>query len=400
MSATVIDFTTSQRTLLERLNRLARTEFAARAARYDKEAIFPEENFADLFNSGFHSATVPIQFGGLGLGPLGEDALTLWMMTKEIAKADLSTGRCWEGHVNSMVILTAAASEEQQQRWFPGVVDRGEIWMAWSGEPQAPTPGQKARFGTRVREVDEGFIVDGTKAFCTGATGAHKAILLVNTAGPGGARHAGSSRDTVIMLACDLADPSISIDSSWWDPIGMRATVSHLVRFDQTLIPKKNLIGYPGQYLKEGWQTCFVPNYAASFLGAAEAAFDYALESVRTQDRSGDPDVQRHVAKMSNNIETSLLWLSRVARLWESKQIEKARMAGSRTRYLTEILAEDTVKRAIRVCGARCLNRPSPLERIYRDLSFYVKHDNSDQILATIGKTVLGEPHDQSFYKP
>jgi hypothetical protein len=44
------------------------------------------------------------------------------------------------------------------------------------------------------------------------------------------------------------------------------------------------------------------------------------------------------------------------------------------------------------------LLRPSPLERIYRDLSFYVRHDNADHILATIGRGLLGEPHDRSFF--
>ena len=46
------------------------------------------------------------------------------------------------------------------------------------------------------------------------------------------------------------------------------------------------------------------------------------------------------------------------------------------------------------------LIRPSILERVYRDLSFYVRHDNDDQILATIGKSILGLTHDPSFYKP
>jgi hypothetical protein len=67
---------------------------------------------------------------------------------------------------------------------------------------------------------------------------------------------------------------------------------------------------------------------------------------------------------------------------------------------VVEHLAENTVKDCIRACGARCLIRPSALERVYRDLSFYVRHDNDDQILATIGKSVLGLTHDPSFYKP
>jgi len=75
-------------------------------------------------------------------------------------------------------------------------------------------------------------------------------------------------------------------------------------------------------------------------------------------------------------------------------------MAGSRVRHTMEHLAEEVVKRCIRACGARSLNRPSPLERIYRDLSFYVRHDNDDHLLATIGKSLLGQQNDPSFHKP
>ncbi|HYG82443.1 MAG TPA: hypothetical protein VD861_18755, partial [Pyrinomonadaceae bacterium] len=93
-------------------------------------------------------------------------------------------------------------------------------------------------------------------------------------------------------------------------------------------------------------------------------------------------------------------WLRHVARLWETGKYAEAQVAGSRARHVVEHLAEETVKHCIRACGARCLNRPSALERIYRDLSFYVRHDNDDHILAMIGKSVLGLTHDPSFYKP
>ena len=94
------------------------------------------------------------------------------------------------------------------------------------------------RFGTTVEKVDGGYVVDGNKAFATSAGGAAMAILLVNTAGPGGVRHAdAASLDTQLMMACDLSDPTVEIDSSWWDPIGMRATASHVVHFQRTFIP-------------------------------------------------------------------------------------------------------------------------------------------------------------------
>jgi alkylation response protein AidB-like acyl-CoA dehydrogenase len=398
----IADFylTPEQRALVESVAALARERFAARAAHYDEAAIFPREDFDDLFAAGLLAPCVPRSHGGLGLGPYRSDVFTLWMMTKELAKVDLSLARCWEGHANSLVILDGIADEAQKARWFAGVVERGETWVAWSGEPQAKALGEKAKFGTSIEKVDGGWILDGTKAFCTSAGGARWAILLVNSAGPGGARHASGSPDTLLLLAADLADPSISFDGSWWNPIGMRATASHMVRFDRTFIPDENVIGESGRYLREGWQTCFAPHYAAAFLGAAEGAFDYAVEYVRAQNKGDDPYVQHHLASMAVNVDGGHLWLRHVASLWERGAIEEAQLAGSRARHVVEHLAEETVQHAIRACGARSLNRPSALERIHRDLSIYIRHDNDDQVLATIGRAVLGKSFDSSFYKP
>jgi alkylation response protein AidB-like acyl-CoA dehydrogenase len=384
--------------LIDRASALARENFAQRAAQYDESASFPEEDFDDLFRAGLNSVAVPREYGGHGLGPFGDDVLALWMITKVLAKADLSLARCWEGHVNSMVLLANIAGRDQKERWFEGVVQRGTRWVAWSGEPQARAPGEKMHFGTRVEKVAGGYVVDGTKVFATSAGGADWAIILVNTAGPGGARHATGSADGVLMLACDLSDPSVSFDASWWDPIGMRGTVSLLARFDRTFISEADAIGYPGQYLKEGWQTCFTPHYAASFLGAAESAFEFTTKYLTCQKKGGDPYVQQHIGQIAINVETAQLWLGYVASLWEARRYDEAKQTGIRARYLIDRLASDTVQRCIQACGARSLIRPNRLERIYRDLSFYVLHDNADQVLATIGKCTLGESHDASFF--
>ena len=72
-----------------RMARLAREKFAPRAEGYDQVAEFPTEDFDDLFLAGMHAPCVPTQYGGLGLGP-GNDTYVLWMMTKELARADMS----------------------------------------------------------------------------------------------------------------------------------------------------------------------------------------------------------------------------------------------------------------------------------------------------------------------
>ncbi len=373
--------------------------FAKRADGYDRSATFPAEDFEDLFKAGLLAPTVPTHHGGMGIGPLHGNTYALWHLTKQLAGADLSLGRCWEGHTNSLVLIDALGTDAQKARWFNGVVQRGEKWVAWSGEPQAPKPGESRKFGTTVARKGSGWVINGTKVFATSATGADWAILLVDTAGPGGARNSGTGSG-VLMLACELADPSVSVDGSWWDPMGMRATVSHLVRFDNTYVPDTQRIGEPGDYLRQEWQTVFIPHYAASFLGAAEAAYRYALDYVQRQQKTTDPYVQQRIGAMAVASETGQLWLRHVAGLWDNGRHREARLAGSRARHLVEHLALETVNHCIRACGARSLVRPSPVERIQRDLTFYVRHDNDDHILATIGRAILGEPYDGSFYKP
>lgn len=395
----ISNLTVNKQNLIERISQLAHEKFASRAAGYDRTATFPKEDFEDLFNAGLYAPAVPIEYGGLGLGH-DSDIFTLWMMTKELAKVDLSLARCWEGHANAQVIIAAMANESQQKRWFKGIVEQGEKWAAWSGEPQSKIPGQEVRLGTSVQVVDDGYILDGTKVFATSAPEAHWAVLLINTAGAGGARHSTSSPTSVVMLACNLSDPSISFDDSWWQPIGMRSTVSYLVRFDQTFIPRENLIGYPGQYIIDEWQTRFTPHYGAAFLGSAEGAYDYALAYIKKQEKGHDPYVQHRIAKSLINIDTMHFWLRYVATLWETGQELEAKLAGNRARYITEELAVETVNHCIHACGARSLIQPSPLERIFRDLSFYVLHDNSDRVLSSIGQEILGQSFDRAYFKP
>jgi alkylation response protein AidB-like acyl-CoA dehydrogenase len=394
------DLSLEERELVGRAMELARGSFAARADLYDRTAAFPAEDFQDLYRAGLNAPAVPRSHGGCGLGP-DHGLLALWWMTRELARADMALARCWEGHVNAQLLLAAMADERQQTRWFEGIVGRGETWAAWSGEPQSRIPGQVAKFGTTIRKVNGGYEVDGTKVFATSAHAAHWAILLVNEHGPGGARHAdGKASDGLLLLACDLSDSSVSFDPTWWDPIGMRGTVSYLARFDHTFIPSENLVGQPGQYFRDQWQSCFSPHYGATFLGGAEAACDYALRYVEVQGKDDDPYVQHHVATMEMNNESSRLWLRNIAGLWKQGRCAEARSAGNRARYLLERWSLDTVDRALRTCGARALIRPSPLERIHRDLSFYVRHDNADAVLATIGRELLGRPHDGSFFNP
>ena len=384
---------------LEKMKTLAQEQFLPRAAHYDATIVFPKENIEDLKTTNLLGSLIDKQYGGLGLGHEKGDIYTHWMMTREIAKADMGFARVWEGHSNAMALIDTLGTPTQKEKWLTNVVQNGEIWGVWSGEPQAKKPGQKAKFGTTVTETNDGYLINGTKIFCSGAPMANWAVILVNTQGTGGARHATQSPETLLMLGADMNDTSITLDASWWNPIGMRTSCSFLVRFDNTFIPKENLIGPPGEFLLNDWQTRFTPQYAVTLLGGAESAYDYALNYIKTQQKGQDAYIQHRVGRMALNLKSAHLWMRKVATLWETGDIENAKLEGNCLRYLVEQFSMETVQHAIHACGARSLIRPSQLERIYRDLSFYARHDNDDQLLGAIGRSIVGEAYDVSFFK-
>ncbi len=396
---TYLQLSLEKETLLQKMRALAQQAFFPRADKHDREATFPKENVQDLHRAGLLAPTASKAYGGLGLGHQRGDIFTHWLLTKEIAKADMGFARIWEGHANALLLIDNLATPEQKVRWLSRVVKKGETWSVWSGEPLSKKPGQKLKFGTTVQKIKGGYIVNGSKVFCSGASDVDWAIILVNPEGTGAARHTTASPETVLMLGCDMRDPSVSCDASWWDPIGMRSSVSLLVHFNKTFIPDENLIGQPGEFLTGDWQTRFTPQYTATFLGGAESAYEYTLKYIKTQKKGHDPYIQHRIAKMSMNLKTAHLWLKEVATLWETGQIEQAKIAGNNARWLIEQLGMQTLEHAIHACGARAMIRPSRLERIYRDLSFYARHDNDDQVLATLGKLILGQTHDLSFFK-
>lgn len=103
---------------LELLQQLAQLEFSPRAKQYDENYTFPHENFQALFEAGLNAPTIAKSFGGMGLGNNKGNIRTLWQMTTEIAKADMSTARCWEGHNNALMLLDNLGTNSQKSQWF------------------------------------------------------------------------------------------------------------------------------------------------------------------------------------------------------------------------------------------------------------------------------------------
>jgi len=142
--------------------RLARERFAPRAAQYDAENRFPDENYADLREHGLMGLTVPKVYGGKGLSSL---AYSLAM--GEMAKGDSSTALTFNMHATVLTLIDGVGSPAQKERYFTEVVKRGAIFASIGSEPNASPNARTFFIETRLTETAGGYRINGTKHFCS-----------------------------------------------------------------------------------------------------------------------------------------------------------------------------------------------------------------------------------------
>jgi len=107
------DLSPDERETVALITRLARERFAPRAAQYDAENRFPDENYADLREHGLMALTVPKAYGGKGLSSL---AYSLAM--GEMAKGDSSTALTFNMHATVLTLIDSVGSPAQKERYF------------------------------------------------------------------------------------------------------------------------------------------------------------------------------------------------------------------------------------------------------------------------------------------
>ena len=147
--------------------------FAGRAATYDREAIFPTENYRDLHRVGLLGIAVPKKHGGLGA-----NYQTYALAAAEIGRYCGATALTWNMHVCStlwsgpladdldMDAQTRAEHERRRAVHYKRIVEDGAIYSQPFSEGGAAAAGGVA-FGTEAKPVDGGWIVNGKKIFAS-----------------------------------------------------------------------------------------------------------------------------------------------------------------------------------------------------------------------------------------
>src|SRR5439155_13628222 len=267
--------TERQAQLVELATRLGRENFAPRASRYDRDASFPFENYADLRAAGLTALCVPGRHGGLGA-----DFATYCLVSAELGRWCGSTALTFNMHVCSTLWTGAladdldmsAAERERHERHralhYRRIVADGAIYAQPFSEG-GPAAAGMAPFGTIAQRVPGGYRLSGRKIFASlaGAADYYGVLCTEETPKP-------SLADT-LYLAVPAAAPGVAVEGEW-DPLGMRGTVSKNLVFTDVFVAEDAELMPPGIYHQAArrWPHMFL-TLAPTYMGIAEAAYDF-----------------------------------------------------------------------------------------------------------------------------
>ncbi len=328
-----------------------------RAAALDEAEAFPVDDVADLRRMGALAAPLPTEFGGVGAGtePLAAK-VTLELLTT-LGQGNLAVGRLVEAHVNAIRLIVHFGTRQQVQTLAKQVLS-GDLLGLWVTD----APGAEV--------VLNNGLLQGRKAPCSGAGYVASALITVATA-------AGTRLAVAGMGRGERVRPFRGVLP------GMRAAINGAVSFDDVPLPPEALIGGDGDYLREpdfstgAWRTTAVT------LGGLQSLVHATRRELQRKGHQTAPLQQERFGRLLIAVETARLWTEAAASYGECQTGAIADRVAyvNLARIAVEAACLGSIQIVQRALGLGSLLRPSPVERISRDLAVYLRQPAPDAVL-------------------
>lgn len=382
---------------------LAAARFAPRAGALDRDAVFPTENYRDLHDAGLLAVCVPTAEGGLGA-----DFKTYMLAAAEIGRFCGATALTWNMHVCSCLWTGALADDlemtpedqathgRRRRLHYRRIVEDGAIYSQPFSEGGAAAAGV-VPFSTKAVPVEGGWRITGKKIFASLAGHADYYGILCGEMVEG---RKTSRRDTMYLaVPADAEGVKVVGD---WDPLGMRATVSRTLLFEDVFVSEDEALMPSGVYYQAAtrWPHMFM-TLSPAYMGIAQAAYDFTIQYLRGEmpgtspvKRRMYPTKQLAVAEMHLMLEsTKALWLHAVSDAGPDPTKEQTLRAYAAQHMVMEN-ANELCRLALRTCGGQSMLKSLPLERLYRDsrCGSLMLPWTAEICLDRIGREALYEP--------
>lgn len=348
---------------------------------WDDNQIFPVHVFKKLGELGLMGVLVPQEYGGSGFG-YAEYVTAI----EELAKVDPSVGLSVAAH-NSLCTghIMQFGNEEQKKKYLPKLAS-AEYLGAW-GLTEHNTGSDSGGMSTTAVKDGDDWVLNGAKNFITHAISGDVSVVIVRT---------GEKGDSKGMSAfiVEKGTPGLTSGKKE-DKLGMRASETAELIFDNCRVPQSNLLGNVGDGFVQAMKVLDGGriSIAALSLGIAKGAYEAALKYAKERVQFGKPIAQHQaiafkLADMATTIEASELLIYKAVGKKNANQ--KVTLDGAIAKYYSSEVAVKVSTDAVQVLGGYGYTKDFPVERFYRDSKLCTIGEGTSEIQKiVIAKQIL-----------
>jgi alkylation response protein AidB-like acyl-CoA dehydrogenase len=308
-------------------------------------------------------------------GPRRPAAAAELNLVREVARADASVGRIFDGHLNGVERLAVQGPDHLRDEEL-AAVRAGRLRVGvWGGDPR-PGEGPAAAVARGGPGSATAEVLTGVKTFCSGAGGLDRALVL--------ARDPDVKPPIAVWVDLTVRG-TITVDESWYRGAGLRASVSHRVVFKGA--PVLARFGPPGALAEQPWFSRDALRTAASWAGMADAAVEAAVAELAARPGRGELE-ELATGRMLTELGTITAWLHRAAAAMDSAS-ESLPAISLHGRAAIAQACRALLDEAARACGSHAFATAGPLDRARRDLELFLLQHRLEGGLAASGRAAL-----------
>ena len=378
-----MDFNTNenQKMIADMIRQFGKQNITPFLREWDDKQTFPVEVFKKLGNLGLMGVLVPTEYGGSGF------SYTEYITAiEELSILDPSIGLSMAAH-NSLCTghILQFGNEEQKKKWLPKLAT-AEYIGAWGLTEHNTGSDARAMSTTAIKEGNN-WVINGAKNFITHAISGDIAVVMARTSEIG---------DSHGMSAFVIEKGTVGFTSGKKeDKLGMRASETAELIFDNCKIPEFNILGSVGDGFVQAMKVLDGGriSIAALGLGIAKGAYQAALHYSKEREQFGKPisnfqAIAFKLADMATEIEASeLLIYSAADKKNKGKYMTKE---GAMAKYYSSEIAVKIANDAVQVLGGYGYTKDFPVERYYRDAKLCTIGEGTSEIQKlVIAKQIL-----------
>lgn len=366
-------FLTEEQTMMVDLTRkIAQEKIKPVREHYDETEEFPWPIVKELAAADLCGVYIPQEYGGFGGG-----VFSLVLVTEELCKVDGGITLALAATALGTFPILLCANEEQKKKYLPDIASGKKLAAFGLTEPEAGSDATAMR--TTARKEGDFYILNGTKCFITNAGEAETYTVFAKTNPDRGARG-------ISCFIVEKGTPGFEFGKKE-KKMGIRASVTRELIFNNCKIPKENLVGKEGHGLLIAQSTLDAsrPGVAAQALGIAAGALEEATNYARTRVQFGQPiasfqAIQHMLADMATEVEAARCLVYQTARMMDANTGKRTTKESAMAKLFASETAMRVTTNAVQIFGGYGYIREYPVEKMMRDAKITTLYEGTSQI--------------------